>query len=93
MNIVEFEQQLHNFLNKETHQHRHKLYEVDMDLVVGYLNYLSKVYLNNCYEFDHQGDSLMVFLDCYQCGMDDCAKTKLDYLLKEFKKLYRCGFK
>lgn len=93
MNVVQFEEQLFKFLHYETHSHRHKLYEVDYDLVVGYLNYLSGIYLNRCYEFDYDGESLMIFLDCYDCKQWECAKDRLDLLLKEFKKLYRCGFK
>jgi len=93
MNIVEFEEALYKFINYETHHHRDRLYEVDYDLVIGYLNYLSGVYLNRCYEFDYDGESLMVFLDCYKCDQDDCNKYKLDLLLREFKKLYRIGFK
>jgi hypothetical protein len=92
MNIIEFEQELHNFLEYQTHQHRHQRFDPDISLVIGYLNYLSKVYLNNCYEFDYK-DGLIVYLDCYECGIEDCARDRLGFLLKEFKKLYRRGFK
>lgn len=93
MDIIEFEQKLYNFLNYETHQQRHKRYEVDYSLVIGYLNYLSKVHLNNCYEFDYDNESFIIYLDCYDCNKMECAKNRLGFLLKEFKKLYRCGFK
>jgi hypothetical protein len=92
MNIIEFEQKLYNFLNYETHQHRHKRFEIDYNLVIGYLNYLSKVHLNNCYEFDYDTEGFIIFLDCYDCNKMECAKNRLGFLLKEFKKLYRCGF-
>src|SRR5437763_847000 len=92
MNVVEFEESLHHFLMYETHCHRHKLFELDIDLIIGYLNYISKVFFNNCYEFDYY-EGLIVYNNCYNCGQTLCNKDKLDVLLKEFKKLYRVGIK
>ena len=93
MDIYEFEAKLKHFLEEENHPYRSEIYEIDYDLVIGYLNMISGAHLNNCYVFDHDGNALMIFLDCYSCGKQPCHRHDLDFLLKEFKKVYRRGIK
>ena len=92
--VKEFVQELQKFLHYQNHPYRNdKVWEVDYALAEGILYNLTSSMINNCVEFVFEDGYLIVYQDCYNCGAKNCYVERLPMVLREFKKIWRSGYK
>ena len=88
--IFAFTMELHRFLHQQNHPYRGgKVWEVDYALAEAILYQLTSCMVNNCVEMVFEGEYLMVYQDCYDCGAKNCYINMLPEVLKRFKRIWR----
>ena len=92
--VQKFVRDLHTFLHYQNHPYRDgRVWEVDYGKAEGILYVLTSSMINNCVEFVFEDGYLVVYQDCYNCGANKCYVERLPEVLKEFKRVWRSGYK